>query len=251
MSNKNLIDVRVDSSVGYSTANIADVLLYLQQVDVFRNDIMGIKCELDTSHAYMTSHLTLEPEVKVEYKAWVEHPVNYYGEVLYLGYDSSMHTPLLFKVTIKQDNGTDYLLLSSVDEEQLSVENFIDKTRLPCITRSIIAKRSALRLRSLVFSRDNSIKYAFDMLTDTIYLPKCAVQDSSKVENTWVNLGCVSTKLKSLVGDASRQNFTHTGSYDEDIDLHMKFINEACELMGKPEDFNFCYTISLRRDAQV
>lgn len=32
MSNKNLIDVRVDSSVDYSPEDIADVLLYLQYI---------------------------------------------------------------------------------------------------------------------------------------------------------------------------------------------------------------------------
>lgn len=67
----------------------------------------------------------------------------------------------------------------------------------------------------------------------------------------YIDLEYISTKLKFLVGDANRQNFTHTGSYSEDIDSYLGYINQASEFLREYVGFNFCYTVSLKRDAQV
>lgn len=172
---------------------------------------------------------------------------------MYLGCDSCKHIPLLFKVTIKYDdiNGTNYLLLSGVDKEQLRVEDFLDKVNLPCITRSVLAKRSALRLHSFVLSNNNSIECAFDILTDTIHLPNGMTFKPTEYGYPFVSLECIATKLKSLIGDVNRSDFTHTNSYDEDINSYIDFINQAREFIMEPSDFNFYYIISLQRDAQV
>ena len=233
--------------------------MYLQQVDVFNIGKLGFRCETNTSPTLKVSYPRYVIETKVENKAWVEHPASHYGEVVYIGCNSCVHTPLLFKVAVESDNvdiiyadSPCYLLLSNVDVEQLRVEDFLDKPDLSYITRSVLAKRYALRLHSFVLSNSDisSVKCAFDILTDTVHLPK-DIGSKPTNEYTFVNTEYISTKLKSLIGDVSRSNFTHTSSYDEDIDLYIDYINKACEFLRDYSGFSFFYTVSLQRDAQA